>query len=620
MIGQHAFYTDILLVSLYSVLFAGISYIAGVFIFNCQSQNPGRKAFYNLVLGTLVIIDLYSIVCTGFKTVNSLSLAVLIYIALDNRKYAANRKIDIKPLLPLLLIFPVVFLLYGIHILPESIETDVKYYAKISHALSATGYENFYHYYNNYNDSFHGITAYHYIEFWFASFFHTLTGSMSIFSLKYFSYPFLISLVVYGFICQLRSARLLFIPLVIVLSLFPLHSYISIANTGWEMYTDFWLRPNFIPYYLAFALLYHAMQDKNYKLFYAFVALSLTFSVILLLVALISVALLTAVFFIRKQFSLRQSVMYLCPALLVTLGLLLFYKLFGSPINVSTSGIKLKDILLHSAKIWKAVAFTIVMLIAQGGIIVLLAYVFNRFIKKEKDNYFPLFIFLLLITGVILFQVLNKMDNSYQFTYFAYAGIGFLFMTVFTGLIDQIEVPVLKFSALTAVLMIAFLAGHYNFNTATLNSTLASANLDNENTSVEWRKNFSTYLSQHRGAKGGFVFSSGLKDILKPKDRICINKQAGSYICYLTEDCNLPSITCRDSILLGYSEKNAEAYEKSMNWMNAFPDFTENCSPESYLRSKKFDYFFCHIRYPVSDPLLKIIPDTLRQMKVVYRD
>ena len=618
MIGNHSFFTDVFLLSLYACIFTALSYAAGVFVFNVQSGQPTRRAFFNVILGMLLLIDLYSCICTGFKTVNVFSLAVLAYIAKGNQQFFKIKNLDFKTLLPLLYIFPALFILYNMYTLQISVEDDTKYYSKIAFALKETGNENFYHFYNSYDAKFNGVVPYHYIELWLASFFKFTTGTLMIFSLKHFTYPFLISLFIFGFLATVQKYRLLFFAVVLALTLLPLATYLNIIETGWVVMSDFWLRPNFIPYYLLFILLYNAVLDNNNTLFYLVIALGLTFSIVIVPSIVLSLFLLAAYLFLTKKQTLKQSFRYMLPALFVLAGMLVMYRLFGAKINVTTD-FSIKEMVLHNLKIWKAIVFASVILVAEGSLVVGIMFLYNKLVhKNEQVSRFIIFIFFLLLTGVLMFQALNQVDNSYQFAYFAYGGVGFVFIALIVKMLDTIKMQGIKIAAAVAVVFAClFLCVRGDFSTTALSSTLRETDLRNAHVSPEWAQHFESYLSGHPRAKGSFLYSSDLV-MFMPKGRHCLTKQLGSYVSYFTDDCNLPSITCRDSVLHDMTEATKDAFKKPIGWLNAFPDYTNDCNPVNYLKSGQFDYFICHINVPIADSAVIVVADTLAKNKMIY--
>lgn len=618
MIGNHSFFTDVLLLSLYACFFTALSYALGVFVFNVQSAQPARKAFFNTVFGLLMVIDLYSCICTGFRTVNVFSLAVLAYIAKGNQAFFKVKNLEFKALLPLLYIFPVLFILYNMYTLQISVEDDTKYYSKIAFALKENGNENFYHFYNGYDPKFNGVVPYHYIELWITSFFKSTTGTLMIFSLKHFTYPFLISLFIYGFLGTVQRYRLLFFAVTLALTLFPLSTHLNFIDTGWVVMSDFWLRPNFIPYYLLFILLYNAVLDNNSRMFYLIIALGLTFSIVIVPSIILALFLLAAYLLLTKKQTLKQSFTDLLPALLVLAGMLVMYRVLGAKINVTTD-FSIREMVLHNLKIWKAIVFISVILLAEGSLVIGAMFLYNKLVhKNEQVGRFTLFIFFLLLTGVFMFQAMNQVDNSYQFAYFAYGGVGFVFIAFVVKVLDSVRMPAVKITAAVGVVFACLLfCMRDDFNPKALSSTIRETDLRNAHVSPEWSEHFEDYLLAHPHAKGSFLYSPDLV-MFMPKGRHCLTKQLGSYVSYFTDDCNLPSITCRDSVLHDMTEANKDTFKKPIGWLNAFPNYTNDCNPVNYLKSGQFDYFICHINVPVTDSMVTVVADTLAKNKMVY--
>lgn len=618
MIGSHFFWVDILLSCGYASIFIITSCFIGTMLLNIDSRTPARKAFYNTVAGALLIISLYSCVVTGFRTINTCTLAVLIYLGFFNKSFFNYKAFSIKELMPFLYILPVIFVLCGIYIFPVSMQTDVKFYSKIITNFPKQGIENIYHYYNNYNAGFRGMTPYHYTEFWFASFFSVTTKSLSVFSLRYFAYPLLISLAGYGILAITDKNKFLVFCLFVGATVFSLGGLISIINTGWDIQTSFWLRPNFITYYLIFVLMYNTILDENPKLMYAFLSIGMTFSFVITVLIFISMCVVNAVKWLSKEYTFKQVLMNMACPFLVFVSLFAFYRFFGPALNLTVE-FSLGELIKNSLGIYKAVIGTSFILIAEASLVPLVFwFVSRRYSQSKEENSILIFIFTLIIVGVLMFQFLVKLDNAYQFANFAYVGVGFLFLLLLIRAMNLITRPAFKIVIAVALCFSFFYSHPGVFRPQIMLQSFEKANIDAEEASDEWTAGVKQYLMEHPNAKGAFLFSSQNLMNYPSKARHCLTIQVGSHISFLTDNSNLPCITCKDTLLYDYNESRKDEFVKQLQWIESFPNYTTECDPEKYLSSGKFDYFICHLDYPIKDKSLKIIPDTRKKLKLVY--
>lgn len=146
MIGQSYSFIQLVLFSVFAILFYVLSMVLGIYLYNVKLNSNIKTNFINSALGLLTIIALYAMVTTGGKTINSLTLLILIYWFKLNKTRFNIKQINFKDLLPLLYVFPIVFILYGIYNIPTSIENDVRFYSKIADSLSQFKQENTYHF------------------------------------------------------------------------------------------------------------------------------------------------------------------------------------------------------------------------------------------------------------------------------------------------------------------------------------------------------------------------------------------------------------------------------------------------------------------------------------------
>ena len=623
MIGNNPFIVDILLLSLFAWVFIFLCYVLGTFLFDWQSDNSSRRVFYNLTTGFLLLIGLFAVFFTRGKTINCVTILILSLVMFLKPKFHIKKDISLKPLVPFLYIVPMVFSMYAIYIYGENVHSDVKYYSKIVFSLWATGQENFYHFYNLESRSFNGMVPYHYLEMWLAAIFNSVTQTPAIYALKNFAYPFLISLVSFGFMGLLNSkSKSIYFVLFILASTFPLgRVYGFFDTTGWTIFCDMWLRPNLISYYLLIILLIAALLDDNWFIFYVFVSIGLTFSVIIvpgLMAGIISLELYKVV--VRKsnaRLALRELILPFCS--LLTIAFL--YTIFKPAVNISLD-FGLQAIMTYNLSVWKALIGTFLQLCLEVILPPVLVVVLCRYFKKSHGlpSFFLIFMLSNIVSSLLLFQLLTPIDNSYQFAYFGYALSGFSIIYVLIYNFSQIRSVIFRFAL--ALVFIIFMVSQASCNNFILKNSLHSLRTSYmlyENVSESWANQFDSYLKSHHNLKGGFVNTrEELKSILPPL-RQSLTRQPGNYLCYFTDDSNLLSITCENDLFFDRTPESMNDFKKLSIWTKVFPYYLDKCNPEAYIRSGQLDYFMCSSSYPLDDSSLKVIRDPRLSYKLVYR-
>jgi hypothetical protein len=610
---------QILLFSIASIIVYLLSLYLGLLLYNTKLENKTKSYALNSFLGIISILCLYSFSQVGLKTMNLLAFIVLMYFFYSNKTRVTFEKIALKDLVPVLYIFPLVFLVYGVFNLPESIENDVRYYAKIAYSLGKFKQENFYHFYNTYDTSFNGLTPYHYTELWLSSLIAKIFGIKSIISLRYCTYPFLISAVCYGVLGFVNKNKFILFVLFLGLSILPLYSYISKANTGYLVYTDFWLRPNFVVYYYGLLPLFYLIYERKWQDMIGIGIIVGTFSIVLVpcLYAGLFMMLVYAMF--EKQISFRSGVILVSTLLASCLFIFVLFKLCSPVVNVLGNQ-SMKEVLLATVKLWKPVLFISSALILECSSLILFSYLITKYLLKDTA-YKPLYLFILVqvLTGVCLFQALNQMDNTYQFPYVAYAASGFICIVSLVVVISRIEKKILKCSISILLIIFCFYSSAAYFSPAYLTKNLEENNLLKNHVSKEWIARVNTYLNLNKTAKGGFILSKeDLKD-LAPKSRGCLTYQIGSFICYMTDDCDLQSLTCRDTLFSDKNKDNEVEFLKSEAWIKIYQKYTIKCNVANYLKDNSIDYFICTKNKVIEDSSLIVYTDDKSDYKFVYK-
>ncbi len=599
------------------VLFA-LSLLIGLFLYNVKFENSIKTYFFNSFLGIFTIICLYSICIVGVRTINVIAFIPLLYICFQNKNRFKIEKLNLKSLIPMLYIFPTIFIIYGCFTLPTSIEQDVRFYSKIANSLGTVHQENIYHFYNLFNPNFNGVTSYHYTEIWLTSLLSLIFNVKSIITIKYLVYPFLISSISFGVLGFFNSKHVMFFFSFLALSLLPLY-LVSIFNSGFSVYTDFWIRPNFIIYYYTLLPLFYLMIDKNWKLLFLTSIIAITTSVVILPCLVGGLVLMTGFLVYKKQLD-KKKFIYLNGALFIVIILMLvLYKVFSPSINLLTNH-SIVDVLVNSIKIWKAVSYAIVTILIECSILLLVGFFMNNYFIKNKSliNIY-LFVSIQVVIGVVLFQAINQMDNSYQIPYYAYSSIGFLFIITILFGIDNLKLNALKYILSGLIISFSF---YYTFSFSDfkyLNSSLEDNNLMQNNVSEHWVKEVRNYILSHPKSKGGFVLGESDLVDYPPKSRNCLTNQIGSFISYMTNNCNLPSLTCIDILLSDKNNSNEKSFQKTESWIKAFPNYTTICDVNEYLKKDRFDYFICSKNFTNIDSTFNVIKDQESSYAFVFK-
>jgi len=575
--------------------------------------------FLGSFLGFFTLITIYSIVVTGFKTVNVIALPVLVYLFYSNSKKFELSSYNYKTLLHLLYIFPITYFIYGCFLLPTSIENDVRYYAKISFALAEFGQENVYHFYNKFDKGFWGIMPYHYTEMWLTSFFNVIFKVKSIIALKYMTYPFFISSLGYGVFGIVKRTSFFTFILFLGLSALPFF-HISVFGSGFPVYTDFWIRPNFIIYYYVLLALFLLIIEKNWNLLFLFVIICGTASVIILPCLYGGLFIFSTVLMFRKDIKVQKFV-FLNASLLLFFILLITLNGIFSPALSLYSGLSFPEIIAYSLSIWKAVVFSIVTIIIECGMLLLVGYLLNRYLVKEDAlNFIYLFILIQVVIGVVLFQMLNQLDNAYQFPYFPFAATGFILILSIIMVLDSHSFVRLRTSLIALLIVFCCFTSYKNFNFSKFDMSLEDKNLFREKVSKDWVRNTRKYFEANPEALGGFVVTKADLKNFPPNTRNCLTYQWGSFLSYITDNCNLPDLTHTDTLLADKNETNAGLFTKAETWMNVFPKYTHRSSAISFLDEGELDYFISFKNLPIPDSGFFRIEDSKTELVLIGKN
>ena len=216
-------------------------------LLNIKLEKNFFRIFLELVSGLIIIVLSYSVVKSGFKTINILFVFLFLYyyffiatrkICIPQKNNLSNsfRNFHKDMLLIVLCCLPFFFFeLYYLYSSSGLITPYADYfqYSEFSNTLNATGRENMFFSSNIlFPEQFKGMQPYHYFELWLNAFTSKLFHCPSIFSLLLITYPCLNCIAFIGFIAIWETYyKVSFLSLVVIfLLLFTDGIYLSFYN------------------------------------------------------------------------------------------------------------------------------------------------------------------------------------------------------------------------------------------------------------------------------------------------------------------------------------------------------------------------------------------------------
>lgn len=225
-----------------------------------------------------------------------------------------------------------------------------------------------------------------------------------------------------------------------------------------------------------------------------------------------------------------------------------------------------------------------------------------------------------LIIGIVLFQAVNQLDNSYQFPYLAFSAVGFILIITILLILQNIKNRGLKYGFLCFIFGICLYMSQSFFNFNNLLNSLENQNLTQNNVSSDWLKRVDRYLGENKNAKGGFVLCKKDLPNVHPKARQCLVVQTGSFISYITDNCNLPNLTCKDTLLYDKSVENKDEFIKIESWINIFSKYMTTCDVNEFIRNGEIDYFIStKEKKGIDTSLINVIEDEKSDYMFFYR-
>lgn len=469
--------------------------------------------------------------------------------------------------------------------------------------MSLTGNENAFQHYNNQATYFQGTYPYHYFELWLTNLLFKLNPFIStVVVTKYISYPLLKTLGIWGIWAILKDRdknQFYLIPFIALLSTIPLHQILDLAGNSWGIYTDIWIRPNFITYFLFLIPTIFFIQNKQFYtliIWLIFLPLVSTTTAPAIYASLI---VFIAMLRLKKKLTIKQTAQ-LASIVILSAGLiLLFYLLTSSILSSSADNPKgTVSLLATITKLWKAIIFMSITLSLRvalfAGIITGLAYLFfkNNVVHFKTLLHFSIVSFVLSLMGILVFQILPTVDNTYQFPYVGYLSLHLLTMYFLILLISKKESRILPFLIILPSLIWAGLNLYRASDSLAFKSpSTVHYNLEKRGYSNESISTLKAYFNKHPNAQGAFYISKETLADTPPKKRHALTFQPGDEVNYLINYSTLLPIT-PDSILYPDYQHEPEAHTKAKSFNKQLPshNLINNKSIEYSLKALNCDF------------------------------
>jgi hypothetical protein len=459
-------------------------FCAGAFlcrIFNLTDSNEpenNERLFYSLLMGMLLTVTVYSIVLSGFKTINILILFAAV-LCFRRKKYsvrgAAFSTLNKGKLLELLLIVSIFAIVFNY--LPESEykQRDSFFYLKIAEALNFTGQENVNNYYNLLSAQFHGVEAYHYFECWLGAFLirfaDFLLPNIQIFRIV--TYTVITTIFIYGtfYLYGLASGKrpgvgikMLCVSFVFFMpDIFPLIPSAISKYIVFPFENNFLERQNFRTIYLfLLPVLAGAMKARpDRKLIFFLICLSLVNPTAFAMVLPAFILLVVYQYFFRRSLAaplLSKTAIFVFAGF--TVCYVLFYYLLSGKNVPPAYDLEVSNVIHLLKKTWKFSALTITTTLLYILLFIGVAWAaFYKFFRNESLVFVRERRFLLSLTaslilaGTLAARSFPSVENIYQIAYNSYIAAS-VFIFILFMLIAK------KSWKLQAALIIVCLSGY----------------------------------------------------------------------------------------------------------------------------------------------------------------
>lgn len=431
-----------LYLSVIAFLVSIVLYFIGNTFINISFKAPIfklRNVFLSIFWGSLLIVSITAIFQTDFSSVFLLAIIPVSFLIHQKQKIELVEWVEWKWQI---ISIPILHFAISIlmQLLPYSSNMDIPFYSKISEYLITNNIENNFHYFNSEITNSVGNNIYHYFDLWFNGIVGVLVSSKFSYMLvmKSFTIPLFSSFIILGFCDFFRETKFhkqtysITVILILVLLLISWSSIINIGNPAWPIIHSIFQRSIFVFHYfglLAAFLMYY--KSKNISHFIGYLMLlPITSAATAPAIFVGSILFLFYMFFIKKDISKHDF--YVNVGFVITLAFIffIFYRFTGiSPESKITSGTGFYDIISYNFVIWKAIVHQTIslslrtLLLASIPIIILIVH------RKKINNAFTdivVFSIILTIAGILIFQSISTIDNSYQIPFIGYASIALL--------------------------------------------------------------------------------------------------------------------------------------------------------------------------------------------------
>lgn len=580
------------------IVFLVITFVGKLFsplFFN----NKKDKVFFNflneVLVGLILIIFLYSIIVSGFKTINLIGLILIVSYVILNLKnitwtwnFSLNKD-NLKVVLSSLFFILVTTLISYLYPYKGQIDEDIVQYVNISRELNFSGIENIFTYFNSFKSI--GLMPYHYFEMWFGSILFKLNffNFSDAVVFRYCSYSILKSICLLGFLAfveLIKKIKIYDIFIVVFLFLFNSLLFTSIINDSYPLHTSVWLRPNLITYYLFLFpvfILFRYGYRKLSILFLFLIVIASTVTAPSVIPTFFTISIL-GYFFNKKNKSHAFKLSLLI--LFFSISVLFFYKIFGHSSEEVSKISSLADLYTYTLSIWKAIIFYLLTIpLRTIGIIfpslILLLFYKQDFLHILRKNLVPIsFSILLFVFGLLFFQLTTFMDNTYQFVYIGYCSLTIItYLFLYQLILLTFKKPINYKSSIVLFVLFFLNLWHVSkdFNFNIFHKNLAELNLSRQGLSQKYIYEIDKYMSEKNSLKGAFAFGidTSYNYTNNSHENPHSTSQFGSYTYYLKSNLKLFPLSDPAKLFYGLDE-NSFFYRRYKVLTRLLPFYNKN--------------------------------------------
>ena len=580
------------------IVFLGITFIGKLFspfFLNIRKDKVFFNFLIDVLVGLILVIFIYSIIFSGFKTVNLIGAILIftyVFSNIKNINWTWNfnfNKEQLKVVLSALFFLFISSLISYLYPYKGQIDEDIVQYVNISRELNYSGIENIFTYFNSFKTI--GLMPYHYFEMWFGSILFKLNffNFSDAVVFRYCSYSILKSICLLGFLAfveLIKKIKIYDIFIVVFLFLFNSLLFTSIINDSYPLHTSVWLRPNLITYYLFLFPVFTLFR-------YGYRKLSILFLLLLVIASTVTAPSVVSTLFTicvlvyffnkkRKSHAFKLSLIIL----FFSVAVMLFYKIFGHSSQEASKINSFYDLFIYTHSIWKAIVFYLLTIplrtigIIFPALILLLFYKDDFFLIVRENLVSILFSIILFINGLLFFQLTTFMDNTYQFVYIGYCSLTIItFLFLYQLILLVFKKPINFKSSIVLFVFILLNLWHiskdFNFNIFYKN--LAELNLSRQGLSQKYIYDIDKYMSGKNSLKGAFAFGidTSYNYTNNSHENPHSTSQFGSYTYYLKSNLKLFPLSDPAKLFYGLDE-NSFFYRRYKVLTRLLPFYNKN--------------------------------------------